>query len=276
MTDGKHVHFAGGFEHKGFTVVMTPRGDPPGKESASASASAAWPDGFINPIIHMTPSSVGRASGICLAPCMADDAVAGGKCKNAACHNVVDRDVIFTKATMANLLTACGPKPAAMEACETGIPTTEELCEANGISYDSATAKCGTAPCKDEPGKHQNPGFLIDECVYDVCAGGGDAVVDSYFMEAQDMCNGDDGLPVFETPPSPSPPPSPPPPPSPSPSPPPPPSPWPSPPPPEISPSPAPPPPSPSPAPPPPSPSPLAQPESETFDDPHISTLSGE
>ena len=33
----------------------------------------------------------------------------------------------------------------------------QELCEANGISYDSATAKCGTAPCKDEPGKHQTP-----------------------------------------------------------------------------------------------------------------------
>ena len=322
MTVGKHVHFMGGFEHHGFTVVMTPRVDPPGKqfgwirmtlmfspsnymyanfikEAASASASAAWPDGFINPIIHMTPSSVARSTGICLAPCMADDAVAGGACHNAACHNVVDRDIIFTKATMANLQTACGPKPASMVACETGIPTTEELCEANGVSYASATTKCGEAPCSTtSTGKHQNPGFLIDECVYDVCAGGGDAVVDSYFMEASDMCNGDDGLPVFDPPPSPSPPPSPPappssPPPAASPPPPAPPPPSSSPAPPPPSASPAPPPPSASPSspppvaaspppphPPPPSPSPpsspLAQPESETFDDPHISTLSGE
>merc|ERR1740130_1038707 len=107
------------------------------------------------------------------------------------------------------------------------------------------------------------------------------------------MCNGDDGLPVFDPPPSPSPPPSPPAPPSSPPSSPPPPSPSPSPAPPPPSASPSSPPPSaspsspppvaaspPPPPPPPPSPSPpsspLAQPESETFDDPHISTLSGE
>merc|ERR1719424_1139370 len=204
---------------------------------------------------------------------MADDAVSGAACNNPACQNVADRDILFSKATMANLQTACGPKPAAMQSCETGIPTTEELCEANGVSYPQATTKCGKTPCQDVP-----VGFLIDECVYDVCAGGGEAVIESYRMEASDLCNGDEGLPVFPLPPPPSPPPrppSPPPPPSPAPWPPPPL--WlsPSPPPP---PSPSSPPPSASPSPPPPSPSPSPSPpaESETFDDPHISTLSGE
>merc|ERR1719424_2069113 len=164
---------------------------------------------------------------------MADDAVSGAACNNPACQNVADRDILFSKATMANLQTACGPKPAAMQSCETGIPTTEELCEANGVSYPQATTKCGKTPCQDVP-----VGFLIDECVYDVCAGGGEAVIESYRMEASDLCNGDEGLPVFPSPPPPSA--------------------------------------SPSPPPPSPSPSPSPPAESETFDDPHISTLSGE